>query len=201
MSNLSNLTHNKRTVPQQARFMLGRTNVKSAINQSRRFADDASAESVKVFWNAVSDLLVRHDRGEIDSSELIRMSDSAQITKDAKPVVTREERLAAYIATRLAIDKQVMDKFKLDFEVDACHALYWSNSTFQSAARFSIWSACHTLLTQASPMGFDEFIAHITSQLLRRAEFSSQSTSQVTNIFHQHEVSAWAQLVNDAKMV
>lgn len=235
--------HLGRTTAEQARFMYERMKLSAASKQAKRFAKDASDPGVGAFWLKTADILddLIADRlsplelvARIEAERLAEMTQKAAkkqpmgvsiagmpstqaaqgATKSGMPVEEWLRRVVVTLAAKLDSARGMIDKFKADFEVNPAYALEYAHSTFEAAARGSVFGWAFKALTdehgapqlyrpaespaltgkpQRSTLERVRERAH--DELVKRAASPHRSTSQTSNLLEQEVLAAWADLL------
>ena len=87
--------------------------------------------------------------------------------------------------------KAKLDAFAIKFTKDPSHTLTWSDSTFQDAARYSVFST----IAESPICGYEVQDAKnvLSQQIVGLSRNPAQSTSPTSNLMKQYELAAWTE--------
>lgn len=75
----------------------------------------------------------------------------------------------------------ILSRFEATFAKEPLRALHWSGDAFEAAAGLQLWTELEAEVTQ-NGRSLEALIAHLTAQVLQKAEYPSHSTSPTANL-------------------
>lgn len=96
------------------------------------------------------------------------------------------------LAAQVKFATSQLESFAADLAKDPTEALRWSAQAFEAAAKIRV---AKTVLSVFDKGGMDLVREMVTREVVRGARDPQRSTSMASNLLHQCEVSAWAEVL------